>query len=667
MGNRFTITLALFAFGIATADAQESGTLEIRPMPEVWLPFENPMDEFQEQDRQYGISATVELNPQASSTIADIYDLHNKSLRAQLEDDLVVAEDYLTEALEKLQTLMDDMPEVLGNRKFTELYRTVLAEYQDFYGIDEPLNNEYGEIFSIREEMFNKDDEWFAEEHFSLPDEFEIDENKVPLIRNDQVNNHIAYLTVRRPEVMQNWLERSAYYFPMMKEIFEEEGVPQELVHLAMVESGLRPTVRSHASAVGIWQFIYATGSHYGLERDWWIDERRDPVKATRAAARHLRDLYENWGDWHMAMANYNVSTRRMMWSVRQAGGSEDYWDIFPYLPRETRGYVPGFIAATIIAQNHEDFGFELDPESLPEPYAYEVAEVEGSIDLSILAEAAGITTQKLRDYNPELLRWATPAGSDPYPLKLPKGTKEKFVENYNEISDDDRQDNMVVHTVSSGESLGSIANRYGTSVRDIHQVNENLSNVIQPGQEIAVPVRESSASGIQSDRPSGARQAQSRQQSSTQQASSSRSSSQPDNTSAVQYTVRQGDTVGHIAEWFNTQAWRIRSWNNIGNVIRPGQTLTIYVPEQSASQYSQIDDMSFEQKQEMLRSGGVESIAMETSEGSSEEYATYTVRANDNLSNIANRHNTTVQELMNINGLNSSRIYVGQTLQVPN
>lgn len=662
MGKKNTIMMAAILLVAINLQAQESKTLETKTMPEVWLPFDNPIDELQERERHYGVTTEIELSSNTSVAIAEIYELYVKSLRAQIEDDLVDAEDYLIESIEELRKVLDEEPEVQGNRKFTELYRTIMAAYQDFYGIDEPLSEEYGDIFAIRSEMFDTDDEWFDEQHFSFPEDFELRENQVPLIRNEQVNNHIAYLTMRRPEVMQSWLERSQRYFPMLKEIFEEEGVPQELIHLAMVESGLRPNVTSHASAVGMWQFIYATGAHYGLERDWWIDERRDPVKSTRAAARHLRDLYEMWGDWHMAMANYNVSTRRMRWAVRQAGGSEDYWDIFAYLPRETRGYVPGFIAATIIAQNPEEFGFEV--ESVNEPYNFEIAEVEGSVDLSILADAAGITTQKLREYNPELLRWATPPGSEPYPLKLPKGTKEKFVENYEEIPDEERRDDMVVHTVSSGESLGSIANRYGTSVRNIYQVNENLSSVIQPGQKIAVPVRESTASSIESDQPSGARQAASRQSSTpTQQASGS---SRPENSTAVQYTVKQGDTVGHIAEWFDTQAWRIRSWNNIGNIIRPGQTLTLYVPQQNASQYQQIDDMSFQEKQEMARSGGAEALAMGDSDESGGQ-TTYTVRPNDNLSNIANRFNVSVQELMNANGLNSSRIYVGQTLQIPN
>ena len=148
---------------------------------------------------------------------------------------------------------------------------------------------------------------------------------------------------------MEKWRERAEVYKPMMLEIFREEGMPEELVYLAFIESGLNPTARSWASAVGMWQFIAATARVYGIEINWWVDERRDPEKATRAAARHLKDLYNVWGDWHLAMANYNISPRGLNRAINRAGGVKDYWAAYPYLPRETRGYVPGFIATTMI------------------------------------------------------------------------------------------------------------------------------------------------------------------------------------------------------------------------------------------------------------------------------------------------------------------------------
>ncbi len=600
---------------------------------------------------------TNRLSSEMLQRLAYIYRGHLLALEAQINDDLVSAEEYITEGLYAIQSLMDDHPEIRNRRQFSELYRTIMTEYQEFYGITDSLVDVQGEIFQVHQElMMAEEGDWFDKQMFVLPEDLEIGKTQVPLIRNRQVNNHIAYLTVRRPEIMERWLQRSARYFPMMREIFREENVPEELVHLAMIESGLVPTARSHARAVGMWQFIYATGSVYGLEVNWWIDERRDPVKATRAAARHLRDLHEYWnGDWHLALANYNVSTRRMLRSVRSAGGVRNYWEIYPFLPRETRGYVPGFIAATLVAMNPEDFGFERHYDA--EPYEYDIAEVHGSVELSVLAECAGISTQELQYLNPELLRWATPPGEEPYPLKIPKGSKEAFMLAYNEIPEEKRTNDLVIHTVKRGETLGLIANRYGTSVRSLYQANEGLSSIIHPGQDLVIPIPGGSNIAIRSDEPSRAQTAR------LQATSQAPAANRPANSAAVTYVVKSGDTVGHIAEWFDTQAWRIRSWNNVGNLIRPGQRLTIYVPAHLRDQYAQINQMSRTERNRFSVSASSTRVAI-SGDG---DYRTYTVQTNDNLSVIARSFNTSVQAIQRLNNLQSTRIYVGQTLRIPN
>ncbi len=589
--------------------------------------------------------------------LAYIYRVHLLALEAQINDDPVSAEEYITDGLLALQTLMDEHPDVRNRRQFAELYRTIMTEYQEFYGITDPIIDVQGEIFQVHQElMMAEEADWFDKQMFVLPENLEMGKTQVPLIRNQQVNNHIAYLTVRRPEIMARWLERSTRYFPMMREIFREENVPEELVHLAMIESGLVPTARSHARAVGMWQFIYATGSVYGLEVNWWIDERRDPVKSTRAAARHLRDLHEYWnGDWHLALANYNVSTRRMLSSVQRAGGVRNYWEIYPFLPRETRGYVPGFIAAALVAMNPEDFGFESQYDM--EPYEYDIAKIHGSVDLSLLAECAGITTQELRYLNPELLRWATPPGDTPYPLKIPKGTKEDFLKAYNQIPDEKRINNIVIHSVKRGETLGVIANRYGTTVRDLYQANEGLGSIIYPGQELVIPVPGGSSVAIRPEEPSRAQTARLRAAVQTPVAN------QPANSAPVTYVVKSGDTVGHIAEWFDTQAWRIRSWNNIGNLIRTGQRLTIYVPAHLRDHYAQLNSMSRAGRDNFSIASASQRIAM-SGDG---DYRNYTVRPNDNLTVIARSFNTTVEAIQHLNNLQSTRIYPGQTLRIPN
>ena len=455
---------------------------------------------------------------------------------------------------------------------------------------------------------------------------------------------------------METWLQRSEKYFPMMREIFQEEDVPTELIHLAMVESGLNPEARSWASAVGMWQFIRATGSMYGLEVNWWIDERRDPEKATRAAARHLKDLYNIWNDWHLAMANYNISPRGLKRAIR-AAGKRDYWAALPHLPRETQGYVPGFIAATMIHMNPTQFGFKEEYEG--QVYDYVVHEVAPLMPLEALADAAGISTEKLKEYNPELLRWATPPNNK-YPLKLPVDTKERFAANYKEIPKEKRSQNVAMHTVTRGETLGYIAQKYGTSVRALYETNESLSNTIYPGQKIVVPLAPGSNEKIAASRPTHQPRGQTSRERSEPET--------PDNKTKLYYKVKQGDTIGHIAEWYDIRAWQIRSWNSTSNYIRPGEKLAIYVPDSEVSYYQQINDMSFSKKQKIereQRSGKDVTEAYLASADESGGTVTYTVRSNDTLINIANSFGVSVSQIKQLNNLNGSRIYVGQELRI--
>lgn len=607
--------------------------------------------------------AVDELEKELMHTLANIYRQHLLSLDAQINNDLVSAEKYILEGLTAIHQILEEYPEAQSNRRLLELYRTIMTEYHSFYGISDPIRESEGDIFAVIDEMFNISEDIFESDYFVIPEHIGQKRTEVPLILNRQVHNQIAYLAYRRPEIMARWLERSAVYFPMMREIFQEEGVPLELIHLSMIESGLVPVATSRARAVGLWQFIQSTGAMYGLEVNWWIDERRDPIKATRAAARHLRDLYEFWNDWHLALANYNVSTRRMRQSIQLAGGVRDYWAIYPYLPRETRGYVPTYIAATLIALNPQDFGF--DPKLDAEPYQFEVVPIQGSVDLNVLARAAGITTQELRNLNPELLRWATPPGREPYPLKIPVGTRAQFMENYRQIPTSERRE-VVIHTVSRGETLGGIANRYSVRVNDIFAANERLSTTIHPGQEIVIPVPQGSNVAILADNPSRAR-VPATAGAATRNVTSTATSTAvaPPNTARVNYTVKSGDTIGHIAEWFETEAWRIRSWNNTTNNIRVGQRLVIFVPAGRQSEFERINSMNFNEKQAMVRArrsgGGSSNVASAAPTGPT----TYTVQRNDNLTGIARQHNTTVERLRQLNNLRNDRIYVGQVLRV--
>lgn len=640
-------------------DAASDSGIDAADVPDQLLPYDSPFREDRETFTTPDAKRSDTISADLLSRISDVYKQHVLAVDAQIQGQLVEAENHIIESFNAIQRMMDDFPEIRNEERFVALYRVVMAEYRAFYAISEPMEETEGEVFQIIDELAVESDDWMVE-GFSLPDGLSLARTDVPLVQNRHVSRHLMYYTMRRPEVMEKWLQRSEVYFPMMREIFEEEGTPLELIHLSMIESGLVSTARSWASAVGMWQFIRATGSAYGLEVNWWVDERRDPVKATRAAARHLNDLYDIWGDWHLAIANYNISPRGLRRAIRSAGGVEDYWTAFPFLPRETRGYVPGFIAATTIAMNPQEFGFQREYGGTP--FQYEVVEVAGLMPLDKLAEAAGIGIDELKSYNPELLRWATPPG-DTYPLKLPSGIRESFLAAYNQIPREERASDIAMHIVKGGETLGAIARRYGTSVRSLYETNENLTSLIIPGQRIVVPIAPGSMETLTADRPSNAPGRTSSRTRSTAQA--------PPNSTGMSYTVKSGDTIGHIAEWFDVRAWQVRSWNGIGNTIRVGQTLTIYVPSSNAGYFRQIDQLTFTEKQSLERrqkngeSIYAERLRQQTSEGGG-SFIDYTVRRNETLGGIARNHGVTVQDIQRANNLSGTRIYAGQSLQIP-
>lgn len=671
MQHRLFLVFVFSFLMTISAIGQETNTnnvkLEASSLSSELLPYNNPMDE-----KDFAIDSTYtndtkpgSLEEDVMQRMAGIYETHYKAMYAQLKQNPLQAEKFITDALNDLQDLLDRYPEVQSNRRFSELYRSVMTEYREFYGITPEETEAKGEIFAIQQELFAEEHEWMNKD-YSLPENISINRTEVPLRQNDKVNRYLTYFSLERPDVMEKWLNRSDKYFPMMKRVFEEEGVPTELIHLSMIESGLNPTAKSWASAVGMWQFIRSTGSMYGLEVNWWIDERQDPEKATRAAAQHLKDLYEIWDDWHLALAGYNISQRGLKRAIRRAGGEKDYWTAASFLPRETRNYVPTYLAATMIGMNPQEFGFE--KEYSGETYNYEVFQVDPLMPLETLADAAGISLDKLKEYNPELLRWATPPG-DKYPLKLPVGAYDTFAANYDDIPKDERSNHIAMHTVSSGENLGSIARKYGTSVRSLYETNEKLSGTIYPGQKIVVPLPGGSKNKIASNRPSNTSKSESNTSKIAQSTSASPSPSNPqaDNTGSnkakILYTIKKGDTIGHIAEWFDVTASQIRRWNNVTRFIKPGNDLDIYVDNSKKSYYQKISEMPFDKKQEIeLKQRRNEDVTLASLVNTDGEY---TVQPNDTLIDIANKHGVSVSRIRELNGLNGNQIYAGQTIKI--
>lgn len=288
---------------------------------------------------------------------------------------------------------------------------------------------------------------------------------------------------------MQRALQRGSKYLPRMARILTEEGVPPELAYLPIVESGFSIHAVSHAGAVGPWQFVRGTGQRYGLRIDGYVDERRDPEMATRAAARYLRDLYERFGDWHLALAGYNTGEGNIE-RIQAGRGCEDYWEMSDrgYLPNETSEFVPRFLAAVEVAMSAEYYGFNVPTIA---PTRFDTIEVTRTISLKAVARLSGSDEETIRDLNPALNRGVVPPHG--YPIRLPKGTREQFelaLASYREPERAALRPRVSrSHKVRRGETLASIAERYGVSVKSLRAVNGlRRTSVIKTGQSLRIP-----------------------------------------------------------------------------------------------------------------------------------------------------------------------------------
>jgi len=382
---------------------------------------------------------------------------------------------------------------------------------------------------------------------------FEEKPYQIPMVLNDSVENHLEYFKTRGRDVFQKWLDRSARYIPVMKDIFRGKNEPEDLVYVAMIESGFNPYAVSWARAVGPWQFMPHTGKLYGLKIDWWVDERKDPIKSTYAAAEHLKDLHNLFGSWPLAMASYNAGAGKVQRAVLRTR-SEDFWDLKAsrYIRRETKNYVPKYMAATIIAKNPEAYGFTVQPQ---DPFVYDEVTITESTDLRLAARCAGTTYEVIKELNPELKRWVTPPDATNYVLRVPKGTAATFNANFAAIPADQKI-RWERHMVVKGETLSGIAKQYNTSSDSIRDINNLKKGRIIPGKHILIPV---DANAKQQDI----------------------SYLSPDNTARKQqilYRVRRGDNLTRIASKHEVTVADIRQWNNGIRSVRAGQKIKLVV-----------------------------------------------------------------------------------------
>ncbi|HET9164385.1 MAG TPA: transglycosylase SLT domain-containing protein [Candidatus Angelobacter sp.] len=373
-------------------------------------------------------------------------------------------------------------------------------------------------------------------------------QSDLPLMINEYVAGYINYFSTHGRGVFEGAFVRSGRYKEMILRIFKEEGIPQDLIYLAQAESGFKPLALSRARARGMWQFMASRGVGYGLRRSWWVDDRQDPEKATRAAARHLKDLYNQFGDWYLAMAAYNSGPGNVQQAVRRTGYA-DFWELYKrnVLPAETKNYVPIILAMTIMSKNPAQYG--LDAVQPDPPMKYDVVKVNYPVDLRLVAECVDVPVEQMIDLNPSLLRRTTPK-DQPFDLRLPLGSKDKYEAAIATIPVEKRVA-WRYYKVQPGDTLAGVARKYRTTERAIAQANNLQPGPLASEAKLVIPVNGAGANG---------KIVYSRY--------------------ASHYKTHTGDTVLTVAEDFGVPPDRLRRWNGLkGNELRHGRVLIVYKP----------------------------------------------------------------------------------------
>ncbi len=428
-------------------------------------------------------------------------------------------------------------------------------------------------------------------------------ESYVDLSFNKTVKNFIELYTQKRRGQVEVMLGLAQYYFPIFEEAFDKYDLPMELKYMAIIESALNPTARSRANAVGLWQFMYPTGKMYKLEIGTYVDERRDPVKATEAAAKYLSDLYKIYKNWHLVIAAYNCGPGNVNRAIRRSGGARDYWTIYYRLPRETRGYVPAFIAAAYVMNHHKDHNLHVRYPDFP--IVTDTMHVKDYLHFKQVSEQIDIPVEALRALNPQYRMDIIPAKADkPYILKVPIEKVADFIDNEQEIFAHKRKDFFPNNQI----------------------VNPKSRSYYHP-----VDIK---------------------------------------GKTKLFYKVKSGDNLGFISEWYNIRISDLRYWNNIyRNLIRVGQKLVIYVPNDKSDYYKEVNSLSFAQKQARIGKKPVSNVnaAVVSAVPIDSNYTYHTVRRGENLWIIARKFpGISADNIMKLNNIrNAKNIYPGQKLKI--
>jgi membrane-bound lytic murein transglycosylase D len=467
--------------------------------------------------------------------------------------------------------------------------------------------------------------------------EIKTTKSDLPLMLNDQVAMFINYFSsTKGRHTLEHGLTRAGRYRDMISETFKQEGVPQDLIYLAMAESGFQPLAVSRASARGMWQFMSGSGVIYGLNRNWWVDDRQDPEKSTRAAARYLKELYAQLGDWYLAMAAYNSGAGTVQHAVERTGYA-DFWELYRrgVLPQETRNYVPIIVAVTIMAKNPAQYGLENVVPDKPVP-ADQVT-INYPVDLRLVAECLDTSESYLQELNPSLLRLTTPKDQT-FTLHLPAGSKDKY-ETAIALIPPDMRTFWRYHRVEYGESLASIAHKYHTSTSVIAEANNLPDDEVKSGSKLIIPI----APGKAGDAAAYSKK-------------------------ATRYKVRKGDTVGSIADDFEVPVDKLRKWNHLrGNAVAVGRNLVIYRPVGGGTGSEVASSGGDPAPSKSGKNGKTTKSAKSGSKSAANQPAAtfHKVKPGETLSSIAQSYNTTVASLRKNNSKLSANLRTGEVLVI--
>jgi membrane-bound lytic murein transglycosylase D len=416
-----------------------------------------------------------------------------------------------------------------------------------------------------------------AETTEAVVEDLETTTHDIDIPLNQRVLSFVELFSGRLRSYLEEGLNRGAQYLPMIQRVFKEEGLPLDLAYVPLVESAFKVNAVSRAKARGMWQFMRGTALENGLKQDWYIDERADPEKATRAAARYLKTLYGMFGDWHLALASYNGGPGRVQRAMKRSGRG-DFWKLSAttaYLPRETRDYVPLILAAVIVARNPAQYGIAVAP---PEPRRVERVALSDPLDLRRVAEWIGIPVQTIQELNPELRRWTTPVAATDYELKVPEGAADVVLARLSETDPADLAP-LNRYTVKKGETLLSVAKKLKVSRTDLAEANYLKATAkLAIGQQLVIPRAPALLLAARTDTPAppaASKPAEAVLASNTPTSAAPAPERTADAT--VVHRVKSGETLFSIARLYRTTVASVKQWNRLSsNTIRAGQRLTI-------------------------------------------------------------------------------------------